>query len=401
MVDQEVTIQLPEIHESEKNAKRKIAIIGAGPSGLSCAYFLARLGYKPRVLEAEYRPGGMLVQTIPSYRLPREILAREVRMIEQMGVDIETGKRLGKDYSLQDLRNQGYEAVFIGVGAPLGVKLDIPGEKSQGVVDAMEFNRTYNLRGSVPVGRNVVVIGGGNSAVDAARTALRLGAESVKIMYRRGREEMPAYEEEIEEAIHEGVILRMLTVPVEILSKNSKVTGIRCHPMRLAGFDRTGRRRSEAGGDDFIMDCDQIIVAIGQTLDLKSLCDGIKLETKWRDFIAADPVDGQTSVEWIFSGGDCVSGPASVVAAVAAGEKAAVGIDQYLTGRAHAFWREDKVIDTEYDPDADPVAFTREKMPTISIERRRNNFEEVEHSWGATMATRQAKRCLRCDYGKR
>ena len=201
MVDQEITIQLPEVHENAENAKRKIAIIGAGPAGLSCAYFLARLGYRPNVFEAEQRPGGMLVQTIPAYRLPREILAREIRMIEGMGVTIETGKRLGKDFTIADLQKQGFEAVFLGVGTPSGLSLNLPGIEAEGVVDALNFLRTYNLRGSVPIKKSIVVVGGGNAAIDAARTAIRLGAEDVRVIYRRTQDEMPAYAEEIEQAI--------------------------------------------------------------------------------------------------------------------------------------------------------------------------------------------------------
>ncbi len=401
MVDQEITMQVPAIRENEGNAKRKIGIIGAGPAGLSCAYFLARLGYKPTVFESEPRPGGMLVQTIPAYRLPREVLAREIRMIEQMGVEIETGKRLGRDFTLPDLRTQGYDAVFVGIGAPLGMRMGIPGQDAEGVVDAMDFHRTYNLRGSVRVGKNVIVVGGGNSAIDAARTALRLGAECVTIVYRRTREEMPAYAEEIEEAIHEGVTLRMLTQPVEVVAENNRVTGLKCRPMRLGGFDRSGRRSPTAGGEDFVIPCDQVLVAIGQALDLAEITSGVQIETKWNQFVNVDPVTGQTSVEWIFAGGDCVSGPDSVVGAVAQGERAAAGIDEFLTGENHAFWREDHVIDVPFDPDAEPDMSKREKMPTISIERRRNNFEEVEHSYTEMTAVRQASRCLRCDYGKR
>ncbi|HNY28188.1 MAG TPA: NADH-quinone oxidoreductase subunit NuoF [Candidatus Sumerlaeota bacterium] len=401
MVDQEITMQVPAIRENEGNSKRRIGIIGAGPAGLSCAYFLARLGYRPTVFESEPRPGGMLVQTIPAYRLPREVLAREIRMIEQMGVEIETGKRLGRDFTLPDLRAQGYDAVFIGIGAPLGMRMGIPGQDSEGVVDAMDFHRTYNLRGSVRVGKNVIVVGGGNSAIDAARTALRLGAECVTIVYRRTREEMPAYAEEIEEAIHEGVALRMLTQPVEVIAENNRVTGLKCRPMRLGGFDRSGRRSPTAGGEDFTIPCDQVLVAIGQALDLAEIASGVQIETKWNQFVNVDPVTGQTSVEWIFAGGDCVSGPDSVVGAVAHGERAAAGIDEFLTGENHAFWREDHMIDVPFDPDAEPDLSKREKMPTISIERRRNNFEEVEHSCNEMTAVRQASRCLRCDYGKR
>jgi len=401
MADQEVTFQLPEVLENAQNAQRKIAIVGAGPAGLSCAYFLARLGYRPAVFEATLRPGGMLVQAIPAYRLPREIVAREVRMIEGMGVEIFTNMILGEDFTLKSLRAEGYDAVFLGVGAPAGLRLGIPGEDAEGITDALHFLRTYNLRGSVPVGRNVVVIGGGNSAIDAARTALRLGAENVAVVYRRTREAMPAYEEEIEEAEHEGVQLRLLTAPIEVVTEGKRVVGVKCLPMRLGEFDRSGRRRPEEAGDAFVIQADHVLAAVGQSLDLKKICNDVTLQTRARDFILVDPVTGQTSEKWIFAGGDAVSGPSSVVEAAAAGERAAVGIDMYLTGKNHAFWREARPVDTHFDPDADPLDSPRERLNMIAVERRRCNFDEVEQPWPEPVALRQAKRCLRCDYGKR
>ncbi|MBN2022516.1 MAG: FAD-dependent oxidoreductase [Pirellulales bacterium] len=401
MVDQEVTMQLPEVRENERNAARRVAIIGAGPAGLSCAYFLARLGYRPRVYEAEPRPGGMLVQAIPAYRLPREVVAREIRMVENLGVDILTDMSLGRDFTLRSLRAEGCEAVFLAVGAPLGVGLNIPGAEAEGITDALSFLRIYNLRGSVPVGKHVVVIGGGNSAIDAARSAVRLGAESVTVVYRRSREVMPAYKEEIEEAMAEGVILRLLTAPVEVLTEGKRVVGLKCQSMRLGEFDESGRRRAEEVGDTFVLPTDHILVAVGQTLDPQKICDGEALETRNKTFIKVDPVTGQTSTKWIFGGGDMVTGPSSVVEAVAAGERAAAGIDEFLTGENHAFWRVERPVDTFFDPDAEPSDVAREKLTMIPVERRRNNFDEVEQPWREAVAVRQARRCLRCDYGKR
>lgn len=399
MVEQEMIIQVPECRENAVNAARKIAIIGAGPSGLSCAYFLARLGYKPEVFEAAPRPGGMMAQTIPSYRLPREILAREIRMIERLGVDIQCNKTLGKDFTLESLKNDGYDAIFVGVGAPEGLQLGLPGEDANGVMEAMTFLREYNIRGSVPVGRNVVIIGGGNAAIDAARTAARLDAESVTILYRRTREQMPAYEEEIEEAEAEGVKLKLLTSPEEIQVENGNVVGIRCKTMTLGAFDRSGRRRPMDGeGEDFIIPCDQVIAAIGQKVDLAGLCNGQEISVQRNGYLATDAMTKQTSVEWIFAGGDVSTGPASVIEAVADGEKAAAGIDLFLTGKDNAFWRAEKKNDTFFDPDADPVNYEREKQPLIPVERRRCNFDEVEQPWDEATAIRQAKRCLRCDY---
>jgi NADH-quinone oxidoreductase subunit F len=401
MVDQEVTIQLPEVHDNAANAKRKVAIIGAGPAGLSCAYFLALLGYMPKVFEGEPRPGGMMAQTIPSYRLPREILAREIRMIERMGVEISTGQKLGKDFSLPQLKDEGYEAIFLGIGAPLGTKMGVPGEDAEGVTEAIRFLRQYNIRGSVPVGEKVIVVGGGNAAIDAARTALRLGAQSVTVVYRRTREEMPAYAEEIEEAEHEGAKLELLTAPVEVVLKQGKVAGLKCRRMKLGEFDRSGRRRPEAQADtDFVIEADQIIAAIGQTLETQKLLEGVEVKLRNKTYPEADPVSCQTAVPWLFAGGDVVTGPSSVIEAVAAGEKAAVGMDEFLTGAKHAFWRAAPGVETVFDPDADPEPYTRDKLPLIAVDRRRNNFDEVEMPWTEPVAVRQAKRCLRCDYGK-
>jgi len=399
MTEQEVVVQLPEVRENEANARRKVAIIGAGPAGLSCAYFLARLGYRPKVFEAEPRPGGMLVQAIPAYRLPREELAREVRMIERLGVDIETNARLGRDFTLQSLRDQGYEAIFLGIGAPLGMKLGIPGDDAEGVVDALRFLRDYNIRGSVPVGKRVVVIGGGNAAIDAARTALRLGAESVKILYRRTRAEMPAYVEEVDEAEHEGVQIQVLTAPIELVTSNGRVTGVKCRHMVLGEFDRSGRRRPVSSSEeDFVVEADQVIAAIGQSLNVDEIADGLSLKLNKAGFIAADPLTRQTSIPWLFAGGDAVVGPWSVVGAIADGEKAAVGIDTLFNGRSDPFWRQDKAVDTYFDPDADPVQYPRAKLQLIPVNKRRNNFQEVELPWSEAVARREAKRCLRCDY---
>ena len=399
LVEQEVTIQLPEVREDEKNARRKVAIVGAGPAGLSCAYFLARLGYRPKVFEAEQRPGGMLVQTIPAYRLPREEFAREVRMIERLGVDIQTGMRLGKDFTLTSLRDEGYEAVFLAVGAPQGTTLGVPGEELEGVDDAIRFLREYNVRGSARVGRKVAVVGGGNAAVDAARTAIRLGAESVTILYRRSRDEMPAYTEEIEEAEHEGVVLKVLVAPVEILGKDGCAAGVKCRAMVLGDFDRSGRRRPvEMSSGEFVEEADQVIVAIGQACDAGSLCNGVDLKLTRSKFIETNPVNGQTSAPWIFAGGDVSTGPASVAEAVGGGERAAIGMDEMLTGAKHAFWRSERDVKTAFDPEADPVQYARAQMQLIPVARRRQNFSEVEQPFSPQDALREAKRCLRCDY---
>jgi len=401
MTEQETEIELPEVRVDPSNAARKIAIIGSGPAGLSCAYFLARLGYKPIIFEKESSPGGMLVQAIPAYRLPREEVGREISMIESMGVTIQTGTALGRDFTWADLRAQGYEAVFLAVGAPQGIRLGIPGERGEGVMEALTFLRDYNLTGTARVGEEVVVVGGGNSAIDAARTARRLGARHVTILYRRQRNQMPAWTEEVVAADEEGITILELTAPKQILRDAQKrVVGVLCERMALGDYDRSGRRRPVAGRNpDFTVRCDQVIVAIGQSLDASALLDGLPvgLEHGW---VKADPRTGATSIEWLFAGGDAVSGPASVVEAVAAGERAAVGIDQYLTGANHAFWRREVAVDVPFDPDADPVATPRAPVVCLDPELRACTFAEVELPWSLETAVAEAKRCLRCDYGK-
>ena len=399
MVDQEITVQMPGIRENPNNAKRKIAIVGGGPAGLSCAYFLARLGYKPVVFEAESRPGGMLVQAIPAYRLPRETVAREIRMIEQMGVDIRTQQRLGKDFTLASLKEDGFECVFLGIGVPGGVQLNLPGSEGPGVIDGFHFLKDYNQRGSAPVGRRIVIVGGGNCATDAARTAIRLGAE-VDLVYRRSQAEMPAYAEEIEQALEEGVRIHTLTNPAQIIREDGKIVAVECHQMELGDFDRSGRRRPVDSLKEIRFEADQVIFAIGQSFDFSSVCSDVGLETVANKQIRADKQTGQTNVPWIFTGGDSATGPLSVIEAIAGGERAAVGMDRHLTGSTHAFWRNEHENTTAYDPDADPVPYPRESLNTLAVDRRRHNFDEVDMPWTESVAIRQAKRCLRCDYGK-
>jgi NADH-quinone oxidoreductase subunit F len=398
MVEQETKPQLPEIRENAANAKRKIAIIGAGPAGLACAYFLARLGYKPKVFEAHAEEGGMLVQTIPAYRLPRKTLAREIRMVKSMGVEVETGTRLGKDFTLKDLRKKGYEAIFLGVGAPAGMKLGLKGDEAEGVVDGIQFLRDYNANGKLEVGTNIAIIGGGNVAIDVARTAMRLGAKTVTVLYRRTREEMPAYKEEIEEALKEGVKFEFLVAPKEIVVEHGKATGVRCSRMELGEFDRSGRRRpKEKAGEEFVVKADHVIPAIGQALISDEIVDGTGMKLTRSNWIETNPITGQTSVEWIFSGGDAVTGPSSVIEAIAAGERAAVGMDKMLTGTEHAFWRKLEQVNTAFDPDADPVMYERAEVQLIAPGKRKG-FAEIELVLTEKAAVREARRCLRCDF---
>jgi NADH-quinone oxidoreductase subunit F len=398
MVDQEKKFNLPPFTSDGANAGRKVAIVGAGPAGLSCGYFLARLGYRPTIFEAAAEAGGMLVQAIPAYRLPRAILRREIGMIEKLGVEIKTKKKLGKDFTLKTLKEKGYEAVFVAVGASKGVGLGIEGDGAGGVTEAIDFLRQYNLSGKAPVGSHVLVVGGGNAAVDAARTALRLGAETVTVAYRRTRSEMPAYGDEVEEAEREGVKFEMLAAPLELVREKGKLTGVKMRRMELGEFDRTGRRKPVANvRSDFVVKADQLIAAIGQALDPNELFDGITLKLTDREFIAINPVTGQSSEPWVFAGGDAATGPSSVIEAIAAGEKAAVGMHALLTGADKVPWHVSRTVDTFFDPDADPVMSERPGLKLIPVVKRKG-FAEVETTWSAGVALAETKRCLRCDY---
>jgi len=397
--DQEKELKLPRFLEDPRAAARKVAVIGAGPAGLSCAYFLARLGYKPTIFEAHKQAGGMLAQAIPAYRLPRNLLDHDVRMVEDLGVKIRTGRKLGKDFTLKDLRDEGYEAVFLGVGAPRGVSLGLPGEDAKGVVEAIEYLRDYNLTGKARAGNKVVVVGGGNAAVDAARTALRLGAQEVTLVYRRTRAEMPAYEEEVHEAEKEGVRFEFLAAPVEIIAKKGALASVRFQRMELGEFDKSGRRRPKPSKEEFFtVEADLLVAAIGQNLAASEIMDGVTLKLNDRGYLAANPNTGQTSEPWVFAGGDAVAGPSSVIEAVAGGEKAAVGIDLSLTGENRAFWRRETLADTFFDPDADPVDTPRAPLKLVPAGRRKGTFDEVETTWSRSVALCEAKRCLRCDY---
>ncbi|MCU0857292.1 MAG: NADH-quinone oxidoreductase subunit NuoF [Pontiellaceae bacterium] len=399
LVEQEDEPLLPEVRIVHDNEKRKVAIIGAGPAGLSCAYFLARMGYRPEIFEAQKQAGGMLVQAIPSYRLPREPLDSEIRMIEKLGVKITCNAVLGRDFTLESLQGQGYEAVFLGIGAPVGTAATVPGYDASGVSDALQFLREYNLAGNKKVGKKVVVVGGGNAAIDSARSALRLGAD-VTIVYRRTMDEMPAYAEEIAEAEREGVRIMALTNPVEILKANGAVKSVRCEKMKLGSFDTSGRRKPEGSGEFFELEADQVIFALGQALDVSKLFMELKPGLVRGSWVKADPITGQTSIPWVFAGGDMVTGPRSVVEAIGAGERAATAMDKLLSGSEHAFWRKEHQNTTRFDPDADPVAARREEPSVLPVEKRRRSFDEVERPWKEAVAVEQAQRCLRCDYGK-
>jgi NADH-quinone oxidoreductase subunit F len=398
---EENEIKYPSIKIPKETMPFKVGIIGAGPAGLSCAYFLARLGYKPTVFEALPVAGGMMAVAIPEYRLPKRILQREIDNIKKLGVDIKLNTRIGKDLTISRLWSQGYEAFFVAVGMYGDRHLGIPGENLENVIQAVDLLRDINLDNPIvpPMDKKVVVVGGGNSAVDTARTMLRMGAREVTIIYRRTRREMPAYEEEVEAAELEGVKILYLTNPVKIIGEKGKVIGVECIKMRLGEFDNLGRRKPiPIKNSNFYLDADFIIPAIGEFSDVTELFTGLDVETNPDGTIKCNKY-GRTSIPGVFSGGDVVSGPATIINAVAAGERAAVAIDQYLTkNRARVYpWREHKKVDTFFDPMAEPVKYEMEQPKTVSLEKRKHTFDEVELCYTGSSAIKEAKRCLRCD----
>lgn len=327
----------------EKNG-HKVAVIGSGPSGLTCAGDLARMGYDVTIFEALHEAGGVLVYGIPEFRLPKEnVVAKEIENVRSLGVKIETDVVIGKSVTIDSLmKDEGFEAVFIGSGAGLPKFMNIPGEQSLGVFSANEFLTRSNLmkafdeKSRTPIMRpkKCVVVGGGNVAMDAARTALRLGAE-VHVVYRRSEEELPARREEVEHAKQEGIIFDLLTNPVEILcNEEGWVTGCKCIRMELGEPDESGRRSPvEIPGSEFVTDCDAVIMSLGTSPNplIASTTEG--LDVNKRRCIVAEEENGQTSKDGVFAGGDAVTGAATVILAMGAGKAAAKGIDEYLQGK--------------------------------------------------------------------
>jgi len=395
IVDYELKLKKEKIEPIPKVLEEKIAIIGSGPAGLTAAYELVKKGYPVTVFESLPEPGGMLRVGIPQYRLPKEILDAEIDYIRSLGVEIKTNTLVGKEVTFDELSRQGYKAIFIAIGAQKCGKLGIEGEELKGVIHALDFLRETNLGKKVWLGDRVAVIGGGDTAVDAARTALRLGAKEVFILYRRSREEMPAFSEEVEQAEKEGVKIHFLTVPRKILGKEGKATASECIRMKLGPPDESGRRRPiPIEGSEYIMELDTIIPAIGQLPDVSSLPKGVEVDR--RNTIVTDPVTLETSLPGIFAGGDAVSGPATVIEAIAAGKKAAVSIDRYVRGEDLRAGRGEEVKRVELVPKEDIERKARQVMPILPLDKRTGNFKEVQLGFNEDMAMKEAERCLFC-----
>lgn len=385
---------LPVPEAAESNGK-KVAIVGSGPAGLTAAYYLRKAGYEVTIFEALPVAGGMLRVGIPDYRLPTDILQAEIKVIEEMGVEIKTGAAVGRDIKLSELK-EAYSAVFLAVGAHRDQNMGVPGEQLKGVVSGVELLRDLNL-GSGPdmKGKKIAVIGGGNVAMDVARSAIRKGAEEVHVIYRRTREDMPAMDEEIEDAIKEGVKISYLASPTRIIGKGGKVSRLECVQSQLGDFDPSGRRKPvQVPGSNYTLDVDMIVPAIGQQVDDLYRDEKLVLNTNPNGTLISDPKTCSTSVEGVFSGGDCVTGPNTVVAAIKAGKQAAISIDKYLNGKGvYVPLAPERKLSA---PILEEVRM-RVKMSSLGKEERLAGFGEVELGFTEEEALREAQRCMRCD----
>ncbi|MEM2922238.1 MAG: FAD-dependent oxidoreductase, partial [Candidatus Bathyarchaeia archaeon] len=386
----------------------KVAIIGAGPAGLTAAYHLARLGYPVTVFEASNVLGGMMAIGIPAYRLPRDILKMEIDNILSLGVKVETNRQLGRDFTISDLFKSGYKAIFVSIGAWATRTIGIPGENLENVYQGINYLADVNLGRITELKGQVVVIGGGNVAVDAARTAIRLGADKVQVIYRRRKEEMPASIEEVEEAEKEGVVFNYLVNPVRILGDEAehpdgiprRAKEIVCVRMALGEFDTSGRRTpAPIPGTEFSIPVDAVILATGQFIDAEKLREnGLKLTRQ--STIEVDPDTLETNIRGVFAGGDCVSGPATVVEAISSGIKAAESIDRFLGGKGvipQNVRKNSRIEDIYFDLEAEVKEEPRVPCKYLPLNKRCRNFSETELGYSTDDAVREATRCLHCD----
>ncbi len=371
---------------------KKVAIVGSGPAGLTAAWFLKKSGHSVTVFEALSEPGGMMRTGIPQYRLPEDILNQEIKDIENIGVKLKIKTKIE---SLGELFGQGFNAIFLALGAADGIKMGISGEDDPRVLDGISVLGTISLGKKVDIAGEVTVVGGGNVAIDAARSALRVGAEKVTIMYRRTQEEMPASCEEVEEALKEGVKINFLVTPQRVLPKRDKLK-VECIRMKLGEPDASGRRRPIAiSGSEFTVEVDRLIMAIGQK---PVVPEGFDLVTDKRGYLQVDEETLACSRKGVFSGGDVVSGPASVIEAIQAGRKAAISIDKYLGGKGR--------IDQKFIPEEEEDTWLgreegfayreRAEMITLPVDKRLPGFPRVELGFDEKIALEEAKRCLRC-----
>jgi heterodisulfide reductase subunit A2 len=395
--DQVDLTELP-LPKAEPRAE-KVAVIGSGPAGLTVACYLAMKGFPITLFEALEQLGGMLRVGIPDYRLPPEVLDREIDHILRLGVTVRTGMRLGGDFTLDDLQREGFKAVFVGIGAHQGLALHIPGETDvAGVIDAVAFLREVNLHRQTRPGERVVVIGGGNVAVDAARAAKRLGSAQVTLVYRRTAREMPAYADEITGAREEGIVFEYLTVPLRVLSREGRVSGLACLRAELGPPEADGRRRPIPIKDsEFVIECDAVIPAIGQQSDPAAVAD---LEWNVRNTLKVDPRTFQTSRPNVFAAGDLTSGPATVIEAVGAAHRVVAAMEAFLCGREPAAAQPaggPSPSQAEWAPiPATIEPALRAEPRQLAAQERAETFAEVDLTLDEAQARAEAARCLNC-----
>ncbi|MBW2106516.1 MAG: FAD-dependent oxidoreductase [Deltaproteobacteria bacterium] len=390
------SLPVPEITPRQE----RVAVIGSGPSGLAAAYFLALDGYKSTIFEALNLAGGMLAYGIPEFRLPRDVLNTEIENIKRFGVEIKTNSPIGKGKTIDDLIiKEGYKAVYIATGAHKGMKLNIPGEEEYNTFcQCAPWLREVNLGNIKEIKGKVIILGGGNAAIDAARVSVRLGADEVHIVYRRSKNEMPADPFEIEEALAEGIKLDVLVTPQAVIGENGTLTGIACLKNRLGEPDRSGRRRPlPIQGSGFTIPADHVIAAIGQTPDTSFAAHCSDITFSEHDLLTVNPYTLETKKKGVFAGGDVVTGPKTVIEAMAHGKQAAAAIAAYLQGEEIPSFIEPDLKDNSYNPiDPHEPTITRAPVPTLPVTERINNFKESNLSMDEETAQREAARCLDC-----
>jgi len=382
--------------------KDKVAVIGAGPTGLLAGYYLALKGYRPTIFEALPVAGGMLAVGIPNHRLPKPVIQKEIEIIKSAGVEIRNGVVLGRDITLEGLFADGYKAVFCATGAGKSLTMGIPGEDAAGVLHSLEYLRELNLGHKLPVGKRVCVVGGGNSAIDAARAALRdPDCEKVTILYRRTKAEMPALAEEVDAAIDEGIDIQFLVAPVKVLTQNGKVVSLECIRMKLGDVDASGRRRPvPVPGSEFVIPAETLIQAVSERPDTSYIGEGAEIGRQGEN-ILIDEETSMTSRPGVFAGGDAVTGPNTVVEAMAAGKLAAAMIDRYLSGEplrqdSH-LTRPSVYVKPWMLSEEEVLTAKRPVMSHLHPRERVKNFKEVELGLDEAKAVLEARRCLRCD----
>jgi NADH-quinone oxidoreductase subunit F len=381
----------------------KVAIVGSGPSGLTAGYTLACKGYKTTIFEAAPIPGGMCALGIPEYRLPRDILRQDVDRIKNAGVTIKTNQQLGRDFTIEDLLSSNFKAVYLAFGAHESIKLAIPYEKTEGVISSVQFLKSVHLGNPFTLGKIVAIVGGGNSAVDAARVARRMkGVEKVIIIYRRTRAEMPAYEEEIESALEEGIEILFLTTPTAAIKQDNKLVGIECIRMELGSVDESGRRRPiQTKGSEFELKIDTLIQAISEQPDISCLGKEPDLEVTGWNTLVVDEETLATNVAGVFAGGDVIRGPSTLIEAMADGKRAAESIDKYIKKDTSEFTysvtRPSIYVEPVKLKAEETIETSRQHTKKTTVDKRLKDFCEVDKGLSREQAVKEARRCLRCD----